>query len=65
MTRFDEVARCFQRGDAKKIDTFFRDCMCPDSELPNDCSMCDDDTIEFCDMFRRFQKAAAIVEGPE
>jgi len=54
----DTLRDAIQPGDADKIDTFLRDCMCPDSEGPNECCMCPEDTIEFCNLLKRVRVAS-------
>lgn len=53
----------FQKGDARRFDSFFRDCMCPDSEHPPECCMCSENTNEFCDLLRRYRGMAQAMEA--
>lgn len=59
----DALRDAIQPGDADKIDTFLRDCMCPDSEGPNECCMCPEDTIEFCDLLKRVRVASQQLQA--
>ena len=59
----DTLRDAIQPGDADKINVFLRDCMCPDSEGPHDCSMCSEDSIEFCDLLKRVQMASQQLQA--
>lgn len=58
MTRFDEVARCFRRGDAAILGTMLRQHRDFEREFPGE-------NPGWSDLLARLQIAAEIMEGQE
>ena len=63
--RWKKVAGCFRKGDAVAISSLFMDIFCTDHEEGRDCSMCNPEARDACDLMSRIQEAAEILEADE